>query len=88
MANSVHDAKLGDKMVDSLDRLANAAVQKTNDIERLVQSIFTLTVTVNSQASNISHLNDIIAVLAAGGPKPADKSTSETTANWDPNGYC
>ena len=75
-------------MVDSLDRLANAAVQKTNDIERLVQSISTLTATVNSQATNISRLHDIIAVLAAGGPKPAEKTTSGTTVNWDPTGYC
>ena len=88
MANSAHEAELGDKMVDSLDRLANAAVQKTNDIERLVQSISTLTATVNSQATDITRLHDIIAVLAAGGTKPADKTTSGTTANWDPTGYC
>ncbi len=86
MANSMHKAELSDKMVDSLDRLANAAVQKMNDIERLVQSISTLTATVNSQATDISHLHDIIAVLAAGGPKPTDKTTSGTTTNWDPTG--
>lgn len=88
MANSAHEAELGDKMVDSLDRLANAAVQKTDDIERLTRSVATLTATISTQTKEISRLHDIIAALATNNPKPADKPTSATKANWDPNGYC
>ena len=88
MANSAHEAEFGDKMVDSLDRLANAAVQKIDDIERLSHSIATLRATVNSQSKDISRLHDIIASFAPNKSQPADNSTPGTRAELDPNGYC
>ena len=95
MANSAHENEMGDKMVDSLDRLANAAVQKTNDIEKLTQTVSTLTSTVERQAKDISRLHDIIATLAAGKSLPSNSSTGKSLnslsgekPNWDPTGYC
>ena len=87
-ANSAHEAELGDKMVDSLDRLANAAVQKPDDIKRLSHSIDTLIATVNSQSKDISRLHDNIASIAPNTSQAADNSTPGTKVDQDPNGYC
>ena len=87
MANSAHEAELGDKMVDSFDRLANAAVQKTDDIGRLSHSIATLTATVNSQPKDISRLHNTIASFVPNRSQPAGNHPG-TKATLDPNGYC
>ena len=80
-ANSAREDELSERMVASLDNLANAAVQKNDTVEKLVISNKTLTDTVATLTNDITRLTTAIAALKA------NKSTKAPQA-CDPNGYC
>jgi hypothetical protein len=66
MANSAQEEEMGTKMVDALDNLANAAVQRNDTFEQLVKSNQTLTNTISSQQTEIKRLLTIVTSLSSG----------------------
>ena len=90
MANQANKDEMGTKMVTALDNLANAAVQKNDTFEQLVKSNQALSTTISSQQTEIKRLLGIVSTLSCGATtnnKPTNTS-SDTSGNWDPDGYC
>ena len=87
MANQALEDEMGDKMVNALDNLANAAVQKNDTVEQLVATNKKLTDTVASQQTEIKRLLSIVTALSSGGKSPPTNNDGPSN-NWDPNGYC
>ena len=89
MANSAQEEEIGTKMVDALDNLANAAVQRNDTFEQLVKSNQTLTNTISSQQTEIKRLLAIVTALSTG-KQPQQQPIERGGASevWDPLGYC
>ena len=89
MANSAQEAEIGTKMVDALDNLANAAVQRNDTFEQLVKTNQTLTNTISSQQAEIKRLLSIVTALSSG-KQPQEQSAKggDAPGVFDPNGYC
>jgi hypothetical protein len=90
MANQANEDEMGTKMVTALDNLANAAVQKNDTFEQLVKSNQALSTTISSQQTEIKRLLGIVSTLSCGATnnnKP-NNTSSDTSGNWDPDGYC
>ena len=90
MANSAKEKEMGTKMVDALDNLANAAVQRNDTFEQLVKTNQTLTNTVSSQQGEIKRLLTIVTALSSGKQpqQPSNGGEGKTADVWDPSGYC
>jgi len=94
-AHSAIDNDLSEKMVHSLDNLANAAVQKNDTVEKLVltnNQLATANATLTEHIARLqAHNTTLLQLLEnhTGGSTSGVNTT--TTANynaWDPTGYC
>ena len=94
-----NDDKLADQMVNSLDNLALAAVQKNETVERLIQinemkeiTLKNLMAQLTAEKETTVKLLDIIAkagLRATGNNQTGGGSGgSGTSTKYDPNGYC
>ena len=89
MANQAMEDEMGDKMVNALDNLANAAIQKNDTMEQLVGTNKKLTDTVASQQQEIKRLLSIISALSSGRKtNTSGNDGASGSGNFDPNGYC
>ena len=82
-ANAILEDELSEKMVTSLDNLANAAVQKNDTIEKLIE--------INKQQQETIHKlqaqNGELLYLLKHMSTPAAQQDGNA-ARWDPTGYC
>ena len=87
-ANSFTET-MGDKLVNSLDKLANAAVAKNDTIERLIKAGATKDETIAALTKDISRLTGLIAKkLETPGAGWSQPPGAGGAAVWDPKGYC
>ena len=89
MANSAHEEEMGTKMVEALDNLANAAVQRNDTFEQIIKTNQTLTNTVSSQQAEIKRLLAIVTALSSGKQPQQQPNGGGGGASdvWDPDGY-
>ena len=78
---------MGDKLVNSLDELANAAIAKNDTIERLIKAGATKDETIAALTKDISRLTGLLAkkmeAPGAGWPQPPGSGGAPA---WDPKG--
>lgn len=90
-ANATIEDELSEKMVTSLDNLANAAVQKNDTIEKLIEINKQQQETIHKLQAQNGELLYLLKHMA--GPATADavskiyQNTGDRSM-WDPNGYC
>ena len=94
-AHSAIDNDLSEKMVHSLDNLANAAVQKNDTVEKLVltnNQLATANATLTEHIARLQAHNTTLLQLVekhTGGGTSGVKTTTTNNYNaWDPTGYC
>ena len=93
MANHAQEMKMGNNMVLALDKLANAAVQKNDTVERLVISNAFLYASLTARDTKIARLLTVITNLSTGGGSGegggnGTNNRKTTKQPWFPTGYC
>ncbi|KAL7474005.1 hypothetical protein ACHAW6_000007, partial [Cyclotella cf. meneghiniana] len=88
-ANATIEDEFSKKMVTSLDNLANAAVQKNNTFEKLIETNKQQQETIHKLQAQHGEL--LYLLKHWGGPSVADaisKKAGQSSAIWDPARYC
>ena len=87
MANQAHEDEMGDKMVNALDNLANAAVQRNDTFETMVKSNHAQMTIIETQMAEIKKLTAIISNLSTKA-KPDNQSTTTGGRQFQKDAYC